>query len=153
MKPSDEIKMKKKKAEEEKKAEETSAEETKEQLFELEMDDDLLKEIASHVAVKDVVIAALKELLPAAVQQAVAAHSAELAIAVKEAVAEANIATKEQIVQQALSGRIKLTPYTASKSDDNVIPDAVVAKAEKAKNREDGDVVTILSKKMMAGQI
>jgi len=144
---------KKKSEEEEKKDEETSAEETKEQLFELEMDDDLLKEIASHVAVKDVVIAALKELLPAAVQQAVAAHSAELAIAVKEAVAEANIATKEQIVQQALSGHIKLTPYVASKSDDNLVPEDVVKEAEKANKRNDGDVVTILAKKMMAGQI
>ena len=109
--------------EDEEEAEKTEEKEADENVMELELDEDLMKEIASHVdvtdAVKEAVGQALKEMLPSML----ATYTTVIEDKVKEVVEEANLNSAEDIVQKAITGRLHLKPFTASKDAGNVIPE------------------------------
>lgn len=132
--------------------EDEDTEEEGKEYYELEMDDQLVKDIASQVPVNAEVKKAIKELLPGMLTQAMVANAEALTAAVKEAVADANVSSKEQIVQQAVAGTLRLKPYVASKADDNTVAEKDLAKHDKAKDKG-GDVVSVLARRMLAGTL
>ena len=113
--------------------EETEAAEDKtdEQMYELELDESTVEEIAKEVVASKEFVTALST----AVKEAITSVKEELMTGAKEAAAAEVLSSKERIVQQALSGKLMLKPYTATKADDNITkrePAASGANDEKA---------------------
>lgn len=132
---------------------ETTAEDD-EQLYELEVTDDLVKEIAGKVDVT----AAVKEHVDASMtglkEQIVAALTPVIMQAVDAALGARLEGQKEQIVQQALSGKIKLAPWSASRSNDTAVSDDKVTAAKEAKTgKRQQDVVASVVQGMLSGNI
>ena len=122
-------------------------------VFEMELSDELIKEIALQVDVTSQVTEALKELLPTVFQQ----MEKSVLKAVKEAVISTNVASKEEIVQQAISGKLVLNKYSASKDDGTIVPEkeaiTEAAKAEKEDKNKPFDPVPTLVSNMLQGGI
>lgn len=140
--------------------EETKDVDDKGDVYELELDETLMKAIASHVDVSDQVATALKEVLPELSKQlAEQFATAEKAMTdnIRKAVADSDVASKEQIIKDAISGRLKLTPYTASKDDGNELGDGEKEEfdeAQKAKDKYAGnDPVKGVVQAIMAGNL
>ena len=125
------------------------------EVMEMELDDDLLNEIASHVPVEAAVEKAMKELLPKALAKAMADQAAALTAAVKEAVESANVSSKEEIVKGAVAGTLRLHPYVASKADDNVVAEKDLDEhlVADTKAKDQGDVVSQIAQRMLAGTL
>ncbi len=126
--------------------------EADEDVFELELDDEVMKEIAGHVDVSGVV----KEAVQAAVKEALTAIKDEISSTIVAAVTTANVASKEAIVQDALTGKLRLVSYTASKSDDNVVDKDEFEedqKARKSGSKKKGapDPVKAIVRNMLGG--
>jgi hypothetical protein len=106
--------------------EEGKKEEASDRVMEIEMDEDLMKEIAQHVdvsgPVSTAVEQALKEMLPKALDGLFGELKTAIEGSVKETVQQASLDSAESIVQQAISGTLRLKPFTASKDNGNVIP-------------------------------
>jgi hypothetical protein len=129
--------------EEEDEDEEKEKEGGKETVFEMEMDDELLKEIAGHVNIDAAVEKAVKGLLPGMMGKVVTA--------VKEAVKETNVDSKEEIVQQAIAGKLRLVPYTASKDGGNTIDEKDLKQREKGEKDSRKDPVKAVVGRMLRG--
>lgn len=124
-------------------------------VFEMELGDELLKEIASHVdvtgQVKEAVQESLKELLPGVFK--------EMQKGLKEIVVETTAATKEQIVKDAIAGKITLKPSIGSKDDSNTLEQSVIDAIEgkKKEKQEEGtkakntDPIAQVVSNMMSG--
>jgi len=137
--------------EEEKAEEEETAEESKE-VWEMEVTDELMKEIAAHVPVAEAVEAVVKELMPKYLGEALKELVPQMETAVKEAVESTTVASKESIVQQAVAGTLRLTPYSASKDEGNVVSEKEVDEHFKGNDKaQQGDVVHAVVQRMLAG--
>jgi len=133
---------------EEEEEEEEGEEGEKEAVYELEMDDALLKEIASHVPALDV-----GKIVASAVKEALSKQQKAFETAVGEAVAKANLGSKEEIVQQALAGTLRLVPSVASKSADNVISKEKIETEQKARrSAKPDDVIAGVVQRMLQGR-
>lgn len=137
--------------EEEEEEEEMETEEEKE-FYELELTPELMGEIAAQVDVKSAVEESLRETMPAILKE----FSEVLLSGVKEAMVGADLASKEQIVQEALSGTLRLVPHTASQARDNLLSGPEVKelydKEEKARAASQDPVKNIVNR-MLTGQI
>lgn len=142
---------------EEAESEDEEAEETEagdgEELYELEVTDELVKEIADKVDVQT----AVKEAVDTSVKGLKEAILAELtpiiANAINEAMEQKLTGQKEQIVQQALSGKISLKPWSASKADDTSVPDDMIKQAKEAgSHKKQRDVVAEVVSNMLSGK-
>lgn len=99
------------------------------QAWEIEVDDDFLAEVAKRVpsaGTEEDVIAGVKTLLDD-FQKTTLAEVAKL-------IAD-SVGTKEQLVKDAIAGRIALRPYTASKDNGNVMEGDALLEAQKAKDK------------------
>lgn len=135
--------------------EEGAGDDADDQLYELEVSEELVKEIAGAIDIQS----AVKEHVGTAVtglkEQLVAALTPVILEAVKMAVAAEvkNIqGSKEQIVQEALSGKIRLNPWSASQSSDTVVSPEHVAGAKEAKTgKKQQDIVSQVVANMLNG--
>lgn len=136
---------------------EEEAEGTGEELYELEVTDELVKEIASKVdiatATKEAVDAQVKGLKEAILAELTPIITNAVNQAIDEAVNEKLTGQKEQIVQQALSGKISLKPWSASRSNDTSVPDDMMKQAKEAgSHKKQRDVVAEVVSNMLAGR-
>lgn len=140
--------------EEEKKKDEGGKGVDSEEYFELELDEDLMAAIAGHVDVKEQVQDALSELLPtinARLEQA----EKDLVQNVTEILEQTDVASKEQIVKRAITGRLRLTPYTASKDKGNTLTDEEKKEINKVieTKESDSDPVKMIVNRVMEGTL
>lgn len=137
--------------EEEADEEETGADD--DQLYELEVTDELVKEIAGKVDVRTAVKEQVDGVMNGLKEQIIAALTPIIVQTVNEAM-KAQLGTKEQIVQQALSGKIKLTPWSASQSDTTVVaPEQVQGAKEAGSGKKQRDIVGDVVQRMLAGDV
>lgn len=121
--------------EEERKKREEEEEDAKstDDLFELELDEPLLKEIAKHAS-QYIEVPGTKEI-----ESLLEGFKEEIIKVVAKVIPALILSSKEEVVQEALSGRLVLKPYVASKDNGNVtteeeLPD--VESDEKARKKD-----------------
>lgn len=118
-----------------------------EQTFELEMDDELLKEIAAHVDVTEPVNVAVKA--------AFAQFGDEIVKTIATAVTQADLGAKEEIVQKAVSGKLRLVPKAGSKDSGNVLSEDEKAKLKTAVDADEDEgtkIVRSVALRMLEGR-
>lgn len=108
--------------------------------FELELDEDLMSTIADYVDVKEQVQEAVSELIPA-INARLEQAEKDITAIVSDAVGKVQVESKESIVKNAISGKLRLTPYSASQDADNTLPESEKEKidAEMGGKQDDGD--------------
>jgi hypothetical protein len=94
-------------------------------VYELELDDTVVAEIATKVAASKEFEASIVRVVKAALAKSVkelkSSILAEAVAAAKEATEDSVDDHKERIVKQVLSGKVKLRPYVASKAKESVV--------------------------------
>lgn len=127
-------------------------------VYELELDDALVQAIADKVDVKGQLTAAKKEW----VADVVTAVKELLVPAVAKLVDKQVLGTKERVVTDALSGRLRLKPYSPTTANDNLLDEESskevserVAAEEKAKQQQpQGDqLVAQIAQGMLSGTL
>jgi hypothetical protein len=136
---------------------EETAEDDKEQLYELEVTDELVKEIAAKVDIKTGVKEAVDISIKGLKESIIAELTPVITQAINAAIAanQTNVmGQKEAIVQQALSGKIKLTPWSASGAKETTVGDDLLTAAKEAKTgKKQRDVVADVVSNMLGGKV
>jgi len=99
-------------------------EEAKSDVMELELTDELVKEIAAQVDIKTAAKEYVDTLRDGIVKDVVDAVSKSLAPAIQQAISQQVVGAKESVVQQALAGKLRLRPYSPTQAKDNILSDA-----------------------------
>lgn len=135
---------------------ETGADASKEDsaVYELELDDTVVAEIASKVAgskeFKASIVKVVKAALAESVKELKKSILTEAVAAAKEATEDSVDDHKERVVKQVLSGKVKLRPYVASKAKESVVDDDDVELGEEDK---DDDGKTSQVRQLPGGEI
>lgn len=123
-------------------------------MYELEVTDELVKEIASQVPIATSVKEAVDNTVKGLKEAILAELTPIIVNAVNEAMTTQLTGQKEQIVQQALSGKISLKPWSASSADETVAGEAAVKGAKEAKSgKKQEDVVATIVSNMLTGKV
>lgn len=124
-----------------------------EETYELEVTDELVKEIANHVDVSSSVKEAVNSSITGLKEAIIAELTPVIAEAVKSAMSQMTD-SKEAVIQQALSGKIKLTPWSASQASETEVAPKIVNAAKEARTpKKQRDVVHDVVQNMIGGKI